>query len=292
MKTTPVQKQVGEFLDYLKNVKKRRAATIEHYRFYLNRFLNWAKLETIDSLSQQKITNYRPYLSQQKFYRCKKLKSTTQNYYLIALRSFLRYLRRNGLINIATEKIKLTKPPKRIIPQISQNDLNNLLAAPEQTNHQEIIKLRDRTLLELLLNGLRISEIAKLKKPDINLKNLLIITAKRKINLTHSARHWLNYYLAARTDNAPYLFICHDRAQNRREAKNGNNPLTPRSIQRIVKAYGQKANLNVKITPQKFRYYYAANQIKQGADAKTLHQMLGHQSLATTKIYLKENNSI
>jgi len=282
-----IQKQLGEFFKYLKIVKKRSTPTIEHYRFYLGRFLNWAKIDDINKINSQKIKAFKLWLGKQKNLAKKNLKSTTQNYHLIALRSFLKYLKQHGNQSLVTLSIKLSKVNHKAPEMIATADIEKILNSPASTNKPEIIKLRDRAILEMLFgSGLSVSELVNLKIKDLDFKKAEINIIKsnlksRLASLSNQTAFWLKKYLSERKDKDNFVFVSHDRALGGRELM----PLTARSVQRIVKYHSQKAGFSQRITPHKFRYYFAASLKKRGNDIKEIYERLGHNCLSTTKNY-------
>lgn len=285
---------INEFLEHLEIEKGASKLTVRNYYFYLKRFLEQAGVNSVSEISLETIRKYRLWLSRLKNPRGGNLSLSTQNYHLIALRVFLKYLAKRDIKTLAPEKIELAKIGERQISFLEGNDLEKLLEAPLQSQQKEIIKLRDKAILELLFStGLRVSELANLKKEDINLtKNEFSVKGKggrwRVVFLSQQAIYWLKKYLEARTDVEPFLFIRYDRASKTKNflKKNiQNNGLTPRSIQRLIKTYSKIAGLTKKITTHSLRHSFATDLLSSGADLRAVQELLGHKNITTTQIY-------
>ena len=289
--STNLQNLIRQFLEYLEIEKGRSGKTIENYKFYLNRFLSWAQIKEPNQISQDLVRNYRLWLNRQKDSVGSFLKKNTQNYHLIALRAFLKYLAKRDIKTMAPEKIELAKMPDRQIEFLEGNDLENFLQAPETIEQPEIIKLRDKAILETLFStGLRVSELAGLKKSEINLnKDEFTVRGKgsklRVVFLSNQAKFWLKKYLDMRKDMSQYLFTNHDKANKKRNNQKDDKGLTPRSVQRIVQKYAKIAGITKKITPHVLRHSFATDLLQNGADIRSVQTMLGHSSITTTQIY-------
>ena len=282
-----------KFLEYLEIEKGRSPLTVRNYDFYLQRFLTWAKDPKPADVDYELVRNYRLYLNRLEDPRRGTLKKTTQNYHLIALRSFLKYLARHDVDSMAPEKIELARQGSREVDFLDATDLERLLEAPSKTDAPDIIKMRDRSILELFFStGMRVSELATLKKDQINLdREEFTVRGKgdklRVVFLSHQARHWLKDYLQRRTDSSPYLFVRQDRAKSGVEIVGS---LTPRSIERLVKRYSAAAGIPKKVSPHTLRHSFATDLLMNGADIRSVQAMLGHSSITTTQIYTHVTN--
>jgi len=285
-----INKQIADFLNDLENKRRRSSRTARNYDFYLQRFLSWLKERGVDSpeeITNELINDYVRWLKMIKSSIKKtKLKDNTRNYHLIALRSFLKYLVKKKINSLPPNKVRLVAFHGARPIFLEKNELEKLLEAPFKTNQEKILQLRDRTILELILcAGLKVSEMAALKRNDVNLKKerfVLNNKTKRIVFLSNQARYWLRQYLTARQDKNNFLFIGHDRAFLARE-KTG---LTPRSIERTVEKYRQFSGVNKKITPQILRHSFAMNLARGGETAETMKNKLGHLSLGSSLRYL------
>lgn len=268
--------------------------TIRNYEFYLRRFIEWAKNPDSDAVSSELVRQYRLYLNRLDDGRGNgNLKKSTQNYHLIALRSFLKYLARNDVKTLAAEKIELAKQGSRDVSFLDATDLARLLDAPERTDAPKIIKLRDRAILELFFStGLRVSELANLRKDQVNLdRDEFSIRGKgdktRVVFLSNQAKHALAIYLEERGDERPFLFLRHDRASSGADVI---GPITPRSIERLVHRYAVFSGIPKHVTPHTLRHSFATDLLMNGADIRSVQSMLGHSSITTTQIYTHVTN--
>ncbi len=268
--------------------------TVRNYQFYLMRFIDWAKDPATDAITPEMIHDYRLYLNRLESRDLNStLKKTTQNYHLIALRSFLKFLQKRDIKTYAPEKIELAKQGTREVAFLDQKDLQRLLEGPESSDMQPIVKMRDRAILELFFStGMRVSELATLRVDQINLdREEFSVRGKgdklRIVFLSHQSRHWLKEYLTMREDETPYLFVRHDRAK---QAGKEVGSLTPRSIERLVQHYSVIAGIPKKVTPHTLRHSFATDLLMNGADIRSVQAMLGHSSITTTQIYTHVTN--
>ncbi len=288
---TQLTNLIRQFLEYLEIEKGRLPNTIQNYSFYLNRFLKWSNYTEPNQITQDGVRNYRLWLNRQTDTNGSPLKKNTQNYHLIALRAFLKYLAKQDIKTMAPEKIELAKMPDRQIEFMEGSDLENFLEAPFKIDQPEIVQLRDKAILEILFStGLRVSELAGLKKETINFnKDEFTVRGKgsklRVVFLSNQAKHWLKKYLESRKDMSAYLFTNHDKAGTKRNKTKEDKGLTPRSIQRTVHRCAKIAGITKKITPHVLRHSYATDLLQNGADIRSVQTLLGHSSITTTQIY-------
>jgi len=275
-----------EFLEYLEIEKGRSPLTVRNYDFYLRRFLNWIKINEPEEITSEMIRKYHLALARENNTRGGNLSVATQNYHLIAVRMFLKYLIYRDIKTLDPSKVDLAKTPERQISYLEGSDLENFLGAPLQTEEKDNIKLRDKAILELFFStGLRVSELCHLKKEDVNLeKNEFSIKGKgnkwRVVFLSNQAKYWLKKYLEIRTDLNPYLFVRQDRARVEED-----KPITPRSVERMVKKYAKLAGITKKIVPHSIRHSFATDLLQGGAGIRAVQELLGHKSITTTQIY-------
>lgn len=281
------------FLEYLEVEKGRSPLTVRNYDFYLHRFIAWAKDPAVTDVDAETVRQFRLFLNRVEDPHRGPLKKSTQNYHLIALRSFLKYLARQDVKSLAPEKIELARQGSREPSFLDASDLGRLLSAPEQSDAPPILKARDRAILELFFStGMRVSELANLKKDQINLeREEFSVRGKgdkvRVVFVSHQARHWLKEYLKQREDDSPYMFIRHDRAA---QSLPSYNPITPRSIERLVKHYAAAAGIPKKVSPHTLRHSFATDLLMNGADLRSVQAMLGHSSITTTQVYTHVTN--
>lgn len=282
-----------DFLEYLELERNVSQKTIENYNHYLVRFLDFAGEISPKDIDLNLIKKYRLHLSRWKDPETEKpLKRKTQNYFMIALRAFLKYLTRMDIQTLAPEKVELGEIEDSPLKVLENKDLEQLLAAPDVNT---LDGLRDRAILESLFStGLRVSELAALNIDSINFERrefpILGKGGKERIVfLSQGAADTLQKYLDMRKDPYKPLFI---RFQGRQDpADDGENMrLTTRSIERIVEKYVKQVGLTVKATPHTLRHSFATDLLVNGADIRSVQEMLGHSNIATTQIYTHITN--
>ncbi len=283
-----------EFLEHVEIEKGNSLKTVNNYNYYISRFFEFAKISEPKEITDEKIREFRLYLNRQPGVKIKgqqsgTLKKNTQNYHLIALRTFLKYLMKRGITSLSPERIDLAKIKERSLDLISSAELNRLLNAPmtqpitdKKFDNQK--RLRDKAILELFFStGLRLSELCSINR-DLDLsKDEFSIRGKgekvRVVFLSDSAKEAIREYLKSRKDMDEPLFIQY--SSNVGES----NRLTPRSIERIVKYYAIVAGISKKVTPHIIRHSFATDLLSNGADIRSVQMMLGHANIATTQIY-------
>ncbi len=293
MNPTPLQKWIDRFLTSIEVEKNNSLLTRRNYEHYLSTFVAVTKLERPEDITLDDVRDFRLWLNRQTTKQGQPLQKSTQNYYLISLRSFLKYLAKSDVQSLAAEKIELSKTSERQVSFLEGEDLDRFLQSPLAGPRKTLIGFRDKAILELLFStGLRVSELANLQKISINLKKSeFTVRGKggklRVVFLSTSARDAIDQYLRRRNDDFPFLFLRHDRAGRRTTE---GHPLTPRSIQRLVDHYAKAAGITKRITPHTLRHSYATDLLMNGADIRSVQAMLGHASIQTTQIYTHITN--
>jgi site-specific recombinase XerD len=288
-KNSPLQQSIKDFLEYLEVDRGLSALTLRNYGFFLNRFADFAAERSVrrpETITKILVHQFRLHLNRLPSRGADNIKKNTQNYHLIALRTFLKYLIKNDVKTLEPEKIELAKQLPRQVEFLEGSDLDKILEAPLQGKNESIQTLRDKALLETLFStGLRVSELAKLKVEEINLaKPEFTVRGKgskvRLVFLSETARHWIKKYLDTRHDPNPYIFIGQSKINEGKD-----KPLTPRSIERLVARYARLAGIMKKVTPHTLRHSYATDLLLNGADIRSVQAMLGHSSITTTQVY-------
>lgn len=290
---TDLQNYKRQYFEHLEIEKGRSLKTVENYERYLDRFLTFAKATDPKDITDEIVREFRLWLNRQPSGikiggRVETLKKKTQNYYLIALRSFLKYLRKRGIECLSPERIDLAKVAERDLDLISENDLERLLIAP---GGDDVKSFRDKAILELFFStGLRLSELCSLSRDlDLNRDEFSVRGKGEKVRvvfLSDAAKTALRAYLAKRTDMDDALFVRVEGSIKEKATKNDDSiRLTPRSVERIVKFYATKAGISKKVTPHIIRHSFATDLLRNGADIRSVQMMLGHANIATTQIY-------
>lgn len=277
-----LQRLKREFLEYTEIEKGRSLKTVENYDRYLTRFLEHTQAKKAKDVDPDMIREYRLWLNRQAAGN-DTLKKRTQNYYLIALRAFFKYILKRGFQVVPPESIELAKVSERQIDLITIEELNRLLSAPDTS---DIRGLRDRAMLELLFStGLRVSELASLPRDlDIGAEEFSVRGKGEKVRvvfISPEARSALKEYLNKRKDMEDAMFV--NVVPDTKKA--APTRLTTRSIERIVKHYAIKAGISKKVTPHVIRHSFATDLLSNGADLRSVQALLGHANISTTQIY-------
>lgn len=289
MAATELERLKREFLEYIEIERGRSLKTVENYDRYLSVFIVRSKAASAKDISDDAVREFRLWLNRQPAGAGKKshetLKRKTQNYYLIALRAFLKYLTKRGFKSLPADRIELAKVPEHSLDLITPSELERLLAAPKGDS---LTALRDRAILETLFStGLRVSELCSLSR-DIDLKSdELSVRGKgskiRVVFFSEAAKSAIKAYLDKRKDMDDALFV--SLARGKRPGDKESLALDRRSIGRIVKHYAIKAGVSKKVTPHTLRHSFATDLLGNGADLRSVQILLGHANISTTQIY-------
>jgi len=276
-----VQRAVKDYLRYLAVGKRLAKNTQTNYRHYLSHLINWCQenqVKQIEDFSADDVLDWQEAL-------LGSLKSNTQNYYLIALRGLLKYLIGKDVQVLAPEKVTLAKAKGQEIVYLEPEEVEQIIAViPTATNQQK----RDRAILALLFSsGLRISELTSLKRNQISLRRgEVTVLGKggktRLVFFSTEALEELKRYLAGRKDGNPYLLVHHRRDGTPADL---HHAITARSVQRSLNHWANLAGITKPVTPHKLRHSFATDLLRNGADLRSVQQMLGHASVSTTQIY-------
>lgn len=282
MATGELNKLKTQFLEYLEIEKGRSIKTVENYDRYLTRFFAFSKVSSPARISEASVREFRMHLNRQPGVSAT-MKHKTQNYYLIALRAFLKFLRKRNVDSLNPERIELAKVGQRDLDLITAQELDRLMRGPSGDSLQA---LRDKAILELFFStGLRVSELCALNR-DLDLsRDEFSVRGKgekvRVVFLSPAAKQAIKAYEKKRGDVDEALFV--QMGKNSKNAKDLR--ITPRSVERIVKQYAIKAGITRKVTPHVIRHSFATDLLESGADLRSVQALLGHQHIATTQVY-------
>jgi len=288
-----VRKLKTQYLEYLEIEKDRSQKTIENYDHYLERFLAWARISSAGDITDDLVRSFRLHLNRQTDEKGHPLKKVTQNYHVIAIRNFLKYLAKQDIKTLAAEKIELGKTLRMEVEFLESEEIDRIFQAAQGA---DLKSLRDRAILELLYSsGLRVSELTNLNRDQVNLKKQeFSVRGKggkiRVVFISDRAKGALERYLNKRPDIDPAVFARIGTKRMEKKKSTGNLRLTPRSIQRIVKYYALKAGIVKDVHPHTLRHSFATDLIANGADIRSVQEMLGHSSVTTTQIYTHVTN--
>lgn len=267
---------IDNFIKYME-LQGKRPTTANNYRLYLSRFAEYFH-EPLEKITYQAVVDYQSWLNRKGF------SGATTSYHITALKSFVKYLHKMGVDTIASDCIDIPKFMRQSIEVLSPEELEKILKAADP---RDKYKLRDRAILEVLsCSGLRVAELTNLKVTDISLSSKEIRVRNGKGNkdrvtfLSNNAAYYLGKYLSVRVNDSEYAF-------NSSHAGN----ISPRSIQRMVIKYAREVGITRKISPHAFRHFTATNLLNRGMGLRSVQEILGHSSVATTQIYTHVTNS-
>jgi len=276
-----------DFLEYLEIEQNRSQKTIANYDHYLTRLIDFAGDIKVSDIDPELIRKWRLWLNRLGTNVSDELQKNTQNYHLIALRSFLKYCGKRGIPALSADKIELARVVRKQVTFLSPDELARLF---EQPNISTPAGLRDRAILELLFSsGLRVSELVGLDREHINLKRReFMVRGKgqkdRPIFISPDSADWISRYLDARQDTTKPLFVRY--SGSKKVDLSGNyQRLTARSVQRMVSRYAALAGITKHVSPHTLRHSFATDLLMNGADLRSVQALLGHSNISTTQIY-------
>jgi site-specific recombinase XerD len=281
------EKALVDFLEYLEIEQNRSQKTIANYHHYLTRLIDYAGDIDVAEITPDLIRKWRLWLNRLGTNTSDELGKSTQNYHLIALRSFLKFCAKRDIPAMTADKIELARTKRSQVTFLSPDELTRLFAQPDTSSP---IGLRDRAILELLYSsGLRVSELVGLNKDHVNLKRMeFTVRGKgqkdRPVFVSQEAAEWVQKYVDTRKDASPALFV--RVGGHKKPDLTGNYlRLTARSIQRVIARYALLAGITKHVSPHTMRHSYATDLLMNGADLRSVQAMLGHSNIATTQIY-------
>jgi len=296
-----IKEAVLRFLEYCELDKNLSQKTVKMYGYYLSFFQNWL-IKTyqnenyeVDKIDENVIRSFRLFLSRDYKNPFKgQLKRQTQDYFLVALRSFFRYLIKQKLKVMSPEMIELGKQRDRTIKFLLPEELEKLFSVIDTSS---IVGLRDRAILEVLFStGLRVSELVSLNREQVNIEaGEFGVIGKggkaRVVFLSKRAKEWLKKYLDKRNDPYSPLFIRYSGPKEKEGLTNEKLRLSVRSVERIIDKYRKKAGILFRIGPHVLRHSFATDLLSHGADLRSVQEMLGHKNISTTQIYTHVTNT-
>lgn len=278
---------IDDFEEYLTIEQNRSRKTIENYHHYLTRLIDYAGDIAVAAITDDLVRKWRLWLNKLGTNSSEELESSTLNYHLIALRSFLKFCAKRNITTLTADKIELARTKRKQVTFLNPEELSRLLGQP---NLESLGGLRDRAILELLFSsGLRVSELTNLNREHINIaRREFTVRGKgqkdRPIFISEEAAHWVQAYLDKRQDTMPALFVSYSGKQ-KIDTSGNHKRLTPRSVQRLVARYALLAGITKHVSPHTLRHSFATDLLMNGADLRSVQAMLGHSNIATTQIY-------
>ena len=302
-----LQELKREFLEHCELEKGQSNLTVENYSRYLDRFLTFLSqndsvaidqtiqqsnnptiISAPSDINQESVRKYRLYVNRLKDGQGHPLKKSTENYHMLAVRAFLRYLAWRGIASLSPEKVPVAKSADREITFLEGDEVKTVISGP---NIAKISGLRDKAILEFLFStGLRVSELAGLNTDDINFQRgeISVLGKGKKIRvvfLSPDALSTVDQYLKNRGFLRPEVGNLKKDLEEPLFLSKRQERLTVRSIERIVKKYALLAGITKKVSPHTLRHSFATDLLIAGADIRSVQSMLGHSSITTTQVY-------
>ena len=288
---------IRQFLEHCEIEKNQSPKTLVNYQHYLQRFLEFTDEIQLEEITLALVKKYRLHLNRLEPKPDETLMIKTQNYHIIALRAFLKYCVKQDWKTLEPEKVELSKIPDRTVEYLDRDELERLFRSVDTS---KIIGVRNRAILELLYStGLRISELVSLNREQVNLERgeFQIRGKGRKMRivfLSERAKGWIKEYMVMRDDGYEPLFLNHRRPREKKkdalDLKGEHRRLTEYTIQEMVRVTAKKAGIVKKVTPHVLRHSFATELLINGADIRSVQEMLGHSSITTTQIYTHITN--
>lgn len=276
-----------DYIEHLEVEGGRSSRTAENYRLYLERLVEFVGDISVESLTPEIVRKYRLWLNRHVNDQGEGLSLMTQNYHLVALRGFLRYVSNRDINSVSPDKIILPKVARKQVTFLHYDEVVRLI---EQIDCSDESGLRDRAIIELLFSsGLRVSELVNLNRDHVNTKRReFMVRGKgqkdRPVFVSKSAAEHVDAYLSARLDNLPPLFLSYSR-NNISSTTGDYRRLSARSIQRMISKYARLAGITKHVSPHTMRHSFATDLLMNGADIRSVQTMLGHSSIITTQVY-------
>ena len=286
---------IHDFLTHCEVGKYQSRKTVENYHHYLKRFERFAKPRTdVSAISTEMVRDYRLHLHRTHIAgQGVTLDIKTQQYHLIALRALLKHLHKHDIHTLSPEKIELPKVPERQVEVLAREELRQMFDSVDVTKRNG---LRNLAVLHLLFStGLRVSELSNLNRKDVNLdsREFRVVGKGRKariVFLSETAADHVKRYLDSRSDNWIPLFASNSNRSRKDTLLGEDRRLEPQAIERIVRETATRAGIVKKVTPHTLRHTFATELLKNGADIRSVQEMLGHASITTTQIYTHITN--
>ncbi|HAI62820.1 MAG: Tyrosine recombinase xerD [candidate division WWE3 bacterium GW2011_GWF2_41_45] len=293
---------ITQYLEYCEIEKNLSQNTLKMYHFYLTDFLEWLgaflKIDkiTLAEITDDNIKKYRLDLNRRISRKSNmEFKRSTQKTFLVAIRALLKYLVVETEVEIMSpEQIILGKSDDRVPKVLNEEQMKRLFDGQDLSKRSGI---RDRAILETLYStGLRVSELTKLNRDDVNLISgeFTVIGKGRKartVYLSPAAKDWIKRYLGIRGDSFKPLFLRYSGKHMESDDFDGESlRLTVRSVERMIKKYVTNSGISVDATPHTLRHTYATGLLQEGADLRSVQELLGHSNVSTTQIYTHITN--
>ncbi len=293
--TTPLADAVDAYLLFLQAEENKSKLTIKSYRESLNLFLTVSPIRSLKDICKESVRLYKQALHEFRQKKTgKELGIRTKNHHLTILRAFLRYLVQEEELDVyPPDRVKRFKEEPRKVKVLYAEDLGRLLQAPDCTTKEG---MRDSAILQMFFStGLRLAELRSLNRKDLNFSTREIsVRGKRSklrvVYLSDTCVAALQSYLGVRLDHLEPLFINYFHKAVNAMPPGETFRMSANNIYRIVKKYALAAGIMSAPSPHTLRHSFATNLLQNGADLRSVQELLGHKDLSTTQIYTHVTN--
>lgn len=281
-----MEKEIKAFISYLHNVKGTSANTEMSYKRDLEKvqhFMESRGIHEASEVTEQDLLDYVKYLEDNRF------AAATVSRNIASLKAFYHYTVQEGMVTKdLSESLKAPKIEKKIPEIMSPDEVVRLLEQPSGSSPKEI---RDKAMLELLYaTGIRVTELITLKLSDVNMTMSFILCRDRNkeriIPFGTAAKSALNKYLDGTRDE-----MLENKSSDVLFANCSGQPMSRQGFWKLIKYYAKKADIKADITPHTLRHSFAAHLVENGADLRSVQEMLGHSDISTTQIYANLNHN-
>jgi site-specific recombinase XerD len=283
-----IQKLKLDFLDYLESELERSPKTLENYDRYITQFISFSNVTNPKDIDEEIVKTYKKWLEKRRIRGTdavglhKTMHKKTQNYHLIALRAFLKFLKQKNITSLDPSEIELIQYTKN-----SPNILDEVVVEQIRISfiHKDVKSLRDKAIfLTLLRTGARVSELCALNRDDFREDSIVLRgkqNIKRKITLPARTIEAIMDYLELRRDKDNALFV----NNGKRASAENSIRLTPRSVQRIIRQCALQAGVTDVVTPHSLRHTFALTEAQSGKEKDTIQETLGYKNPSSIDVY-------
>ncbi len=281
-----MEREVQEFIAYLHNVKQTSRNTELSYKRDLAKVCHFLSVRGISSVAAVKSDDLKDYI---KDLEAQKLAAATVSRNIASIKAFFQYLLAKGKISAdVSQDLKAPRIEKKVPEILTMDEVAALL---EQADGDSPKEIRDKAMLELLYaTGIRVTELITLKISDVNISMSFIMCKdahkERMIPFGNKAKVALARYLDGTRDE-----MVEDKSSDVLFANCSGKPMSRQGFWKLIKHYAKKAGITADITPHTLRHSFAAHLVENGADLKSVQEMLGHSDISTTQIYANMNHN-
>lgn len=291
---TTLSQAIDRYLTFLQAEQNKSPLTIRSYRQSLDLLLKLSQIDSPLLFNKQTIRIYKTALHSFRARNGRELSIRTKNHHLTILRAFLRYLIQEEEMDVLPpDRIQRFKEEQRKVKVLFEEELTRLLSSPDTSKREG---KRDKAILELFFStGMRLAELRSINRTDLNFKTREIsVRGKRGklrvVFLSEACVRALQEYLNSRIDHLQPLFITHHEKATFEPPPGENFRMSANMIYRIVKRAAHVAGILSNPSPHTLRHSFATDLLRNGADLRSVQELLGHKDLSTTQIYTHVTN--